>query len=194
MKAKLPARISAYIIDFVLISFITSFILSVAPRSQSYVDSYEQQFNYAKQVLEGNFNDESIDEYANIRYTLEKESVPFTIIACIVQLAYFGTFAFYNNGETLGKKLLKIRIKYIGDSDNSHFFFILRAFLINGVLFSLLVLLSVYITKPNTFMLFVSSLSIIHAIFVIASLGIAKARSDGRGLHDLICGTEVLDK
>ncbi len=194
MKAKLPARISAYIIDIFLISIITSLVLSVAPRSQAYEDSYEQQFNYAKKVLEGDFNTDTVDEYAQLRYTIEKESVPFTIVACIIQLAYFGTFTFYNNGETLGKKLLKIRVNYIGDSDNSHFFFLLRAFLINGVLFSLLVLLSAYITKPNSFMLFVSVISMIHAGFMIASLVVAKLRDDGRGLHDLICSTEVLNK
>ena len=193
MKANTIYRIGAYIVDVVLIAFLVSIITSFVPQSDKYKESVEKE----NKLLDSYFSndvtiDEMLDDMYELRYNIDKETVHVTLITCIAYLAYFGTFAYYKDGETIGKKLFKIKIKHLGNSNNTHYFYLLRACLIHGVFISLLLTLLVMILNVHDYSIMYSILSVFNMVFLFTSLIVSIFREDGRGIHDLICNTMVV--
>ena len=194
MKEISKKRIAAYIFDFVLLITVSSLLLGLIPRSDEYKRNIKEQEKLLTESLDSKFDDDNkaLKEYSTLRYKTEKETIHITLLSCVFSIAYFGTFAFFNNGETLGKKLMKIKVE--SDGDNSHFWFILRAFILNGSLTSIFLVLSLFWVKPEEYFNVTILICLLHSIFIIASTITMFKREDGKGLHDLLCRTSVINE
>ena len=193
MRNIVKARIGAFIFDFCLVAVISGLVLSFLPRSELYNKSLKEQSQALNDVFNDEMNDEKfIDNYSIARFNVEKEGMHLTLLTCLFSLAYFGTFAYYKDGKTIGKKLLNIKINYLGNDGRDHFCFLLRAFLLDGVLNSLAMIGALFVLKPEDFFTASLVISAINVILFAISVGMMKKRKDGRTLYDLICNTEVI--
>lgn len=198
---KTSKRFIAFLLDVLLLFFLIGLITSIRfinPQYEKYLESYEKYSD----VLERYYNNEiNESEMVNLNkenyYNVTKFSISYNIVIVVVILAYFVLFQKYNNGQTIGKKIMKIKV--IGKENNNPTLgaYLLRTLFIYyiyiGSIIPLIVnLILVFILNPTYYMI-VSS--IINYSFLILSIIIFTTiivRKDKRGIHELISKTKVI--
>lgn len=125
-------------------------------------------------------------------YILGKKGVSNSLITLICTLLYFGVLQYFLKGQTLGKKLFKLRVVSASDKKITIINYLLRSLIVNDVLLnsiSIIFLLfaskKIYISVDNIIGVLVS---IVEAIIIYLVL----TRKDERGLHDLLFNTKVI--
>lgn len=132
--------------------------------------------------------------YKENYYKMEKNSIMYNIIYLVVVILYFVGFNKYTNGQTLGKKLMRLKIVNNNDSnkDVPIWSYIVRLIILYQPILYITKLIgvsfmdiSMYYTVTNYVYTFQSYLEMI----VIATMSI---RIDGRGLQDMLAKTRVV--
>ena len=188
MKASTISRIGAVLIDSIIIAILVGIVTGFLPTTEKYDDAYERQKRIVDKVFSGE-SDIDNDELYEIKYDLDKESIHITLVTTVIYLAYFGTFAYYNHGQTLGKKLLHIKVEAENDSNMT---FIFRSALIYGVFTALITTVGVLFLDKTAYATLYGICSIANFLIVLISFIFCAAREDGKGLHDLLFKTSVI--
>lgn len=188
-------RLIAYIIDIMLVSIVCTGILFLIPENKNY-DKYMQEY---KQI-QTDLIEEKIDvnEYFNksidIVYDIDYSNVLPMIIEVVLIILYFVVFQFYNKGQTFGKKLMKLRVISIRDGDLTINQVAYRALIINSILVNILILGSLLFLGRSYYFYANYVLQLLSIIIVFVTLLMILFRKDGRGLHDVIAGTKVIQE
>ncbi|MDO5569598.1 MAG: RDD family protein [bacterium] len=193
MKANFFLRLGAYIIDsLILISVLTAINMFV-PQTEK----QKEITNQAEAISEKLANEEiTVDEYMeqakSITYYQAKETAVISIISILLTLFYYAIFQFYYGGQTLGKKVVKIKI----ESTRGNLTIpklLLRTLIIYTVIPSLVALITVYLMTdiPMYYNLNVAITYIWYALIFISAIMVLY-RKDKLGLHDIITKTQVM--
>ena len=194
MSSSTFSRISAFIIDMMIISVITLVLTFWIPVSDTYEKAYKEQEELVDLVSQNEItNDEYFTKIFKLRYIMEKESVVNTFVTVIVTLGYFSTFAYYKDGQTFGKKLINTKVVNKDGGNVDHLSMLIRTLLFNGVLTSVISSLLLFLLTENDYMI-IYSVSIAQIVFNIICFVMVAVRKDKRGLHDIIAGTKVIAK
>ena len=184
----------------------------VAKEYQVYVDKYEKLENKYenakekykdKKITKKKYNEikNSYNDYKKgyekqikkFNYEISKNSVISTIISIAIVIAYFGIFQFSMNGQTIGKKLMKLKVVKNKKGELNIFNYLIRCAILNGVIINLVLIIFVNIFSANDFYMANYIVSNIQSIVEILILIMIFMTSDARGLHDYIAGTKVID-
>ena len=135
MKKTIYRRIGAYVIDALLISLllgIFSRIPIVNMDSDSYYSTYEE---YMEMLQEKMSAGETVSQkvIAEYQYELAQKSINITVMNLVFSAFYFIVFQFINKGQTIGKKLLKIKVVNKEDKNPS----ILQMLIHGGIAYSI---------------------------------------------------------
>lgn len=193
MKPVSYKRILAYLVDVLIVAFIGSLLTVFIPVS----DVYEKTSSSLTEVIE-DFQDKKIDEEEylekvnDISYVLSKESVASSIVLVVVSIIYYVVFAYYNDGQTLGKKLLKIKITSSKDKKLSMNNYLLRSLLINSILINIISVVTILVLNKANFIKVNDTVTSFFGAIYIVTFALILFRQDGRGLHDLLAGTKVV--
>lgn len=104
---------------------------------------------------------------------------------------YFIIIPYFQNGQTFGKKLLKIRV--VKEKGKLTILDLIIRTIINEKLLTLIIALGVvYLTKAALYNTIVSSLNMVQGGLIIASIGMILFRKDRLGLQDIITKTKVV--
>ena len=193
-------RIMAYFIDLLIISFIASMLSKVNainPNINEYEKTMKAYTAYSTELQEsfGNTTVSPSDiitpEYKGFMYDLGYYGISFAVIEFSVIILYFTFFPLLFNGQTIGKKLMKICWK---------FKYLIRSLLIP--MFTGFVLYTSLFKIINTFLLlglnvdqyFKMNLivTLIFCIYAYADIFVMFARNDKKSLHDLITKTSII--
>jgi len=195
-------RFTAYILDVVLVYFFIILVSNIRFINPTYDKLLEVTNNYNEAVEK--LQDEKISEQEyfelNKQYIYEatKYNISTNIVFIVVTVAYFGLFQKFNNGQTLGKKIMKVRVVSTDDKEVTFSRYLLRILPMYYILMGSLIpfLLSTILV----FIMGASSFSITYSIIVYVFVGIAIVSSimtyvkkDHRGLHDLLARTKVIN-
>ena len=192
MKVPTLKRLGAYLIDFLIINLFISLLFVFIPYGKEYDSNYEKYTSLTELYKDGKISADSyINESKPIVYNIEKSMAVNTIINFIIVVAYFGTYAYYKNGQTIGKRYMKIKIEKINKGKNDHLNYIIRSMIFGGSIFSILTTVCLLFGK-NNFIYFESIISAISLLYQTVNIFFMLCRKDGRGLHDLICNTKVV--
>lgn len=196
MKLKIK-RFIAFIIDIFIVS-----IISEALSNVSFINIYKDQYieTYGEyQEIYDEFSNENItlEEYNNkviyYNYELSKLSIISNSIFIIIFIAYFvGANCLYE-GQTLGKKLMNVKIVNENNKKVSAWIYLLRTILITGISGTFLLIISVLIFKEDLFYTLsyiICLLQYISQLIIGISIIVNK---NGKGLHDWICKTKVIE-
>lgn len=196
MKLKIK-RFIAFIIDIFIVS-----IISEALSNVSFINIYKDQYieTYGEyQEIYDEFSNENItlEEYNNkviyYNYELSKLSIISNSIFIIIFIAYFvGANCLYE-GQTLGKKLMNVKIVNENNKKVSAWIYFLRTILITGISGTFLLIISVLIFKEDLFYTLsyiICLLQYISQLIIGISIIVNK---NGKGLHDWICKTKVIE-
>lgn len=194
MKKTTFRRFCAYLMDTMVIVLISSLFVKIEfinPNYDEYQKVYEDYIEYTSNIenLENIVSDNTLTDFS---YKLAKTGVATSIISLVVTTLYFVGFQYLNRGQTLGKKVFKIKV-VDGDNKRVKFYQLLvRSLLINSILTSFVSILAVsFLSKVAYFR--VSQFTQLFDVTVLCtSFILMMFREDGKGLHDLLIGTRVV--
>ena len=132
------------------------------------------------------------EQFVEINYKLQKDNIWINAISCGLYVAYFVIFAFLNRGQTLGKKLFKLKVVSKDENKICIGKILVRSLLIYGILSSLYATVFVNIFNAKVFNTGSVILSYIETFFICVSFFMVLYRKDKRGFHDMIAGTNVI--
>lgn len=197
MKASFGRRFASYVVDFILIFVLLNLISFVIPENKNIINLNKELTELTTEYLESeDHTEKSTEEYMNatapITYQLDKENFMFSIIGIVVYILYYVVFQYKNNGQTLGKKLMGIRVeKEEGEISINDFIF--RSFVINSVLYNMLILILLFTTKDTTYISLVGILGLIQFFVMLISMFMIIFRKDKKALQDIITNTKVVE-
>lgn len=190
MKADFFKRIFAYMIDYFIILLVLSFITANINVGS---DITEKVNNLTNEYKNGNITIEEYNEEAlPLNYELTKRKLPVNVITCVIIIGYYIVFAYFNKGQTLGKKICKIRVVNDKGERASIWNILIRSLFIYGIITTLYSLISINFLDIESFNYSVSVVSVIESLFIVISLLMMLYKKDGRGLHDIIAKTKVI--
>lgn len=192
MKATFLQRLLAYLVDAILVMIIASCFAQVTvdikksenliDRSQKLMEKYSQEdFDVEK----------AIEEYKAINYENDKLNYVNNIITLVISATYYIGFCYFNKGQTVGKKLMKIRIKSkSGELKASQI--VVRALILNNMLILIVLLLCINFLDKNSYYVLKNVFTGINYAFLIISTFMILYRKDKLALQDVITNTMVV--
>ena len=187
-------RLFAYVIDFLILGVVLSFIGMLIPTGSNVV-----KLNDELQAISNSFLSSDIDvvtyvnQYSAIGYNLDKEMFLSSLIDVVVSILYFVVIPLYNNGQSIGKRLIGIKIVGNDDSSVSANGLIFRYLLMNSIGVSILAMCFLFVLKDFNYLICISILSFLQFLVVILSIFMVLYRNDKRSLPDLVAGTKVIE-
>lgn len=186
-------RLCAFIIDMFLISLVTSLITqpfihnnNLQTLSDEVTDTLEQ---YQKKKIDINTY---VNRTVDISYDMARESGLSNIIGIAISILYFVVYQFRCNGQTVGKKLLKIRVVKKDDSNLTMNNMLYRSLIIDSILVDIIILcLSIFANK-DIYFYGVGIFQGIQYLVIFVSCLIILSRKDRQGIHDMVANTEVV--
>ena len=200
---KTQKRIMAYLLDVLLVYFLISAIISIRfinPTYEKYIESYEKYVDVMNDYSKGKITTEQYTEL-NIKNIINvtKYSVSSNIVIVLVLIGYFCVFQYFNNGQTLGKKIMKIKVVSIDNKKINFSNYLLRILpvqyiFIGSVMPIILNSIFVFIFNINYYVI-INSVTTYSLFFIsIVSLFMIIKRDDKRGIQDIIAKTKVVEE
>lgn len=195
IKSVKSKRIWAFFIDYLLVSLFLTMVYQIRilyPNYEKYNETYEK---YTELISDLDSNEylsfiESKD-YKLINYDLSKYSISLVCINLIVYILYFGGFQFWNKGQTIGKKIMKIKL--VSKKDNLKLWqCLLRTVILYSILFEVIKVIVITFVSVNKFYFINNILSVASSFLFYTIVLCILFRKDGRGLHDILCDTDVV--
>ena len=191
-KALFIQRFVAFIIDMILVTYAAAIISTPFINGEKIIKLSEE----AQEVMNNYFDGKStpevyIEQYSSIYYKTSKYNGLTTLITILLSVVYFIVFQLYNKGQTLGKKLMKIRVV----SDTGEFNMnqmIFREFISKFILVNMINFILMLITKNDIYLYSSVLISFIQYIIIIISMIMIKTKEDGCAIHDRIAHTKVI--
>lgn len=192
-KASFFQRLCAYAIDVVLVSLIASLVAMPFLDTVSISKLEDSMAETAEVYLSGEIDEATyLAESAAISYQSGKKYGALTIITILIEILYFIVYQVYNKGQTLGKKLFKIKVESTNDEEVSMNQMIYRTLIIDSILYSFVNLAFVVFAGQNTYFYGMLVFELIqYAVTIICGLMVMFSKS-GRGLHDIVSHTRVV--
>ena len=155
-----------------------------------YKDNKLEEKNYEKLTKE--VTNEYKNESSELYYKIEKNSLAEMILYLVLTLFYFIGFNIITNGQTLGKKLMRLQIVNTNDGENvSWQNYLIRYLLMYEVLFYLTRLICIITLKKSQYIPITNTANYIQSILDFAIFTMILMRKDGRGLHEILSKTKV---
>ena len=185
-------RLLAYIIDFVILGMIISTIQLIIPTSKNIQNLNQELLNTNEQYMNNEIDTKTyINQYSNISYTMDKELFMTTLISTAISIVYFVVYPLYNKGQSIGKKLQKIRI--VGDKELSANALLIRYLFMDGIGTSIITLCLILVIKDTSYIICTTLLTFLQFLVVIISIFMVLYRHDFKSLPDIIAGTKVIE-
>lgn len=192
MKATFFERLGAYLLDMIIVSLIFSLISLGFSTNTSAQELLMEDLD--NQLLEKTITtEEYLEEYKDVLYDYQKETILQSGISLVLTVAYYVVFQYMNKGQTLGKKILKIRVVDKNtEKPISILKGLLRSFIIYSILSGFVCILLLYIINKEYYFISYSVLLVFEAIFTLVTTILVLYKKDGRGLHDIMANTMVI--
>lgn len=190
-KSLFLQRFLAFIVDTLFVVLISSLI------AFPFVDNASiEKLNMEMQEVSENYINSEIDintyfaEYSSVVYQLSRKNGVVSFITIFIEILYFIVYQLYNKGQTLGKKLLKIRVESVDDGELTMNQMIFRVIIINSILYGFVSFaLSIFASQSTYFYGILIFELIQYLVLLISGLMIMFGK---RGLHDLVSHTKVV--
>ena len=192
-KALFVQRFIAFLLDIFILSSIASLI------SYTFLDakSIDKLNKNSSEVIEkyttGEIDmDTYVDEVKGISYQLSQKQGVVSLVTLFLAVLYFIVYQYYNNGQTIGKKLMKIKVVSSTDKEITMNSFIFRSLIVNSILVDMISFAIVIFGNETAYFYGVAICGIIkYTLLLICGFMVMWSKS-GLGLHDRIAHTTVV--
>lgn len=195
MKASKKKRYAAYILDFIIVLIISSSVMSVIPTSDTEKALIDELNDVVTLTSEKKIDIKTYKEkLGTINYKLSKETVISSLSIITIEILYFVVLPVYNNGQTLGKKALKIKIKNNKKEKLAINNMLIRELILHSIGLNIVTNVLVLFLKAAPFIKIKEVLDSCQLFIIVFIIGMILFRKDGRGLHDIVSGTIVVNE
>ena len=153
-------RISAYLLDIFFIYLLLSLITNIKFINPTY-DKYMEYYDKYTEVVNKYYDEEiTIEEMQELNkdnyYNVVKYGISSNVSIVLVIVLYFGVFQKYNNDQTLGKRIMKLKVMSTNGEDISLCRYLLRLLpmyfiFIGGILPIIINSILVFILNSNSY-------------------------------------------
>ena len=191
-KALFFQRFFAFLIDMLLLSFITSIITTPFVDSKKISSLNEKSVEITQKFQKNEIDNMTyLKQYSDIYYKLARSSGIISFVSLLLSVLYFVVFQIYEKGQTLGKKMLKIRVVSL-DGDLFMNQMIFRSFIANFILFDI-ISFGVMLFSPKTVYLYIIIfVEMVQILITLISIIMIMNREDGSAVHDILAHTKVV--
>ena len=187
-------RIIAFVIDIVIVSLVVSLInlLPLDPYKDKYKDAYEKYNEVVQKSTEDEKNDYK-NEIIELNYEVYKYRTYSSMFSATALILYFGVLPLVMNGQTLGKKIMKLRVVSNNEKKINFWKYLIRIVILNNIWLSLINIGAVYVVSGVKFYYVTYVISMLSSLIYMLNLIMVMFRKDNRGLHDMVAGTKVIE-
>ena len=190
MEAKFSKRLLAYIIDIIVLGIVLLLVNIIVPKDNKELNVKLDTLNERYLNEEIGFN-EYLQDYSKISYDLDKQNIIYTVVNIIFVIVYFIIMPYFLNGQTIGKKLLKIKVTK--ETKLTITSLIIRNLIINGLAYMIISLLLIHILNSYIYFITTTILSLMQlTLMIIIAIGLIKNNSN-LVFHDKIAHTKVVN-
>ena len=119
--------------------------------------------------------------------------VVFSVCGCCL-LLYFALLQWALKGQTIGKKIMKIKVVANREDKKLNIGnYILRSLILNNIIFTIVLIVGVYLFKEDGYYNLSMIVSYLQLLVMSIIMLMIVLRKDFRGLHDIVAGTKVID-
>ena len=205
MKIK---RISAYILDSLILLMLVSFLITPIQLNDKKV--FTEFKEHSKEILDVTADYIKVVSSNDVKKSLELEkkvkslgenskklqykhrySLYFLsqkILTVLLTIVYFVIFPLFNNGQTLFKKIFKIKVEY-----DTILKYLLREEMARNFVLTSLILYFIASFNYSLFSLYLGYITPITLSFMIINFIVFLVNKDNKSLHDIIAGTNVVE-
>lgn len=192
-KAFFFPRLIAYILDMLIISVILTLIMLVVPQSNNYSKYLEEYKKVQTDFKAGEISStEFINKSIEIVPDLDRSNVLTMIVEVVVLILYFVVFQCYNKGQTIGKKLMHIKVVSNDNSELNFNNYVMRSIIVNSLLVNIVVIGLVLFINKEIYFYTSYILQAIQSVLIIVSAFMMMYKKDGRGIQDYFAHTKVV--
>ncbi len=195
-KAMFIQRFLAFIIDIIIVSTIAAMIAFPFVDNEK-TDKLNDQLDEI--VEEYSKSDMTLDTYKTylndmipITYDIAKNGGLVSLISLVCEILYFVVFQLYNGGQTIGKKMLKIKIISNNGGSLTMNQMICRSLIINSILLELLSFSLMLFATKTVYFYTTMILEMIQYIVTITSVFMVMCSKNGCAIHDRVARTRVI--
>lgn len=193
-KSNFGKRLVAYILDAIIVSLIFSVLTMFIKESNNLINLNNQLNTISENFINKTITmKEYFNQYSSIEYLISKEMFLQNLFSLILMIGYFVILPYYYNGQTIGKKMMKIKIVKEDDKLTINDL-ALRSLLANGIAMTFIELALIFLIKDTSYFITISILSFVQFLLVITSVFMILYRKDKKALHDIVCKTLVIDE
>jgi len=183
-------RIGAFLVDCTILFFALTLINLFIPTFTDVAELNDRTMDITNKYINEEITQEKfIEETNEISYQLQKGTYLSTIAGIVVYILYFVVYQAYNNGQTLGKKLFKIRVCNKDNQLLSINSLIRRCLIPYGILVNFILAIMILILSKDLYVTLNVILSNVHMIILFISIIMISVK--GRGIHDYLANTIV---
>ena len=190
-RASFVKRLCAYVIDYLLVVLVISVISMPFTDTKKTEKLEKESTEIIEKYQKGEITpDEYLQRYSSVYYNLSRNTGIVTFITIIVYILYYVFFQLYNKGQTIGKKLMKIKVISI-DGELSMNQMIFRSLIVNILLLNIINFALITFAPKDIYTGVSATLSMIQYLIMFISIILATTK-EGRTIHDRIAHTRVV--
>ena len=191
-KSSFTKRFAAYIIDLLVIYCIASLFSSPFLNQKVSDKLAKEMIEISDKYENGEItSNDYIISYSSISYKISRNTGIYSIITILFEIVYFVILQIRWDGQTLGKKLMKIKVvSDNGDLEVNQMIF--RSFIANFILLNIISFVLMLFCTKSIYFYGIAIFEIIQYVICIISLFMVMYGKEGLSIHDKIAHTRVV--
>lgn len=195
MKPYFTKRCFAYLIDVIIVLISSVIITGLIPTSQKAISISENIVDLTTGITESKISKQEYNvTLQDLNYEFTRETLLISLINIVIYILYFVVYPVYNNGQTVGKRIQRIKITGKSKEEVTTNKLLIRAFILYGLAINIISLILMLIINKNSFILINNALSYLHYLILIIILFMVSFSKNGKGLHDILANTMVINE
>ncbi len=193
MKPANYKRIIAYVLDVFLVTIVSTLLTVSFYNNQKYEEVLNEYTNLINDYTTEETSQKEFTEKTNdLVYTMNKESLVVTVVTVVLTTVYFVVVPYFMNGQTFGKRFMKLQIVSENEKPLTMNHYLIRALFINSILMNVLDIIFILFLKKKVYFIANDISTYFFGAFYIVSVVMILFREDRRGLHDFLGNTRVI--
>lgn len=187
-------RILAYVFDLLFVFLISSLIVGFIPKTKELDTLYERSTEITQKYTDKEItSDEYIEMTTDVNYDIKSTGLYSSIIFCAVLILYYIILQFYLGGQTLGKKLMRIKVvKLDGKLSINDIAF--RSMIVDFIVVYILDMIFLLCFKKVLYIKISDIMFMVYEFLLFVCLLMIISKPDKRGIHEILTKTKVVMK